>query len=101
MRHPPVRLRGLICGASIVGIILTAAPMALAELTVEGQAILFYTDDVGIFSATRRLSRDGDPTQPAIDSRLTNQGSDVVFEPDLNVATSLGNRFGTLELSAK
>jgi hypothetical protein len=26
----------------------------------EGQGILFYTDDVGLFSATRRLSRDGD-----------------------------------------
>jgi hypothetical protein len=36
----------------------------------EGQGTLFYTDDVGLFSATRRLSRDGDPTQPAIDSKL-------------------------------
>ena len=68
---------------------------------MQGRGILFYTDDVGIFSATRRLSRDGDPTQPAIDTSLTNKGSDVIFEPDLNVAALLHNRLGTLELSAK
>ncbi len=68
---------------------------------MQGRGILFYTDDVGIFSATRRLSRDGDPTQPAIDTRLTNQGSDVIFEPDLGLSTSFRNRFGTTELSAK
>ena len=53
-----------------------------AEVGFDTQGILFYTDDVGVFSATRRLSRDGDPTQPAIDTRLTDKGSDVVFEPD-------------------
>jgi hypothetical protein len=70
-------------------------PSAFAKVKVEGQAILFYTDDVGVFSATRRLSRDGDPTQPALDNRLTNQGSDVVFEPQLDVAKSVINRYGT------
>ena len=95
-----VKARRLATLAALVVSLVTAAP-AIAEVTIQGRGILFYTDDVGIFSATRRLSRDSDPTQPAIDSRLTNQGSDVVFEPDLNVATSLGNRFGTLELSAK
>lgn len=80
---------------------LATAASAQAEVTLQGRGILFYTDDVGIFSATRRLSRDGDPTQPAIDSRLTNQGSDVVFEPDLTLSTLRGNRWGTLELSAK
>ena len=71
------------------------------ELKVEGQAILFYTDDVGIFSATRRMSRDGDPTQPALDSRLTNQGSDVVFEPQLDVAKSFINRYGTTTVDVR
>ena len=80
--------------------LVTAMP-AVAEVTIQGRGILFYTDDVGIFSATRRLTRDGDPTQPAIDSRLTNQGSDVVLEPDLALSTSRGNRWGTLDLSAK
>ncbi len=80
---------------------LTTATPAVAEVTMQGRGILFYTDDVGIFSATRRLSRDGDPTQPALDSRLTDQGSDVVIEPDLTLATSRVNRWGTLELSGK
>ena len=67
----------------------------------EGQGTLFYTDDVGLFSATRRLSRDGDPTQPAIDSKLTDKGSDMVFEPLLNVTRSLTNRLGQLDLNAR
>jgi hypothetical protein len=80
--------------------LVTASPVA-AEVAVQGRGILFYTDDVGIFSATRRLSRDGDPTQPALDSRLTDKGSDIVLEPDLTLSTSRENRFWTLELSAK
>ena len=90
-----MRLNALVGGAVIVGVLLTITPSAFAELKVEGQGILFYTDDVGIFSATRRLSRDGDPTQPALDSRLTNQGSDVVFEPQVDLANSFTTRYGT------
>jgi len=69
--------------------------------SLEGRGTLFYTDDVGLFSATRRLSRDGDPTQPAIDSKLTDQGSDVVFEPILGVTRSLTNSLGRLDLSVQ
>ena len=67
----------------------------------EGQSTLFYTDDAGLFSATHRLSRDGDPTQPAIDSALANQGSDMVFEPLLNVNRSLTNGLGQLDLNMR
>jgi hypothetical protein len=69
--------------------------------SLEGRGTLFYTDDVGLFSATRRLSRDGDPTQPAIDSKLTDQGSDVVFEPLLSVTRSLTNNLGRLDLNVQ
>jgi hypothetical protein len=69
--------------------------------SLEGRGILFYTDDVGLFSATRRLSRDGDPTQPAIDSKLTDQGSDVVFEPMVDITRSLTNNFGRLDLNVQ
>jgi hypothetical protein len=69
--------------------------------SLEGQGTLFYTDDVGLFSATRRLSRDGDPTQPAIDSKLADKGSDMVFEPLLNVTRSLTNGLGQLDLNAR
>lgn len=67
----------------------------------ESQGTLFYTDDVGLFSATRRLSRDGDPTQPAIDSSLTNKGSDMVFEPLFNANRSLTNGLGHLALNMR
>ena len=67
----------------------------------ESQGTLFYTDDVGLFSATRRLSRDGDPTQPAIDSSLTNRGSDMVFEPLFNANKSLTNGLGQLDLNVR
>jgi hypothetical protein len=65
----------------------------------EGQGTLFHTDDVGLFSATRRLGRDDDPTQPAIDSKLTHQGSDVVFEPMAEITRSLTNNIGQLDLN--
>jgi hypothetical protein len=54
---------------------------------------------VGIFSATRRLSRDGDPTQPALDSKLTGQGSSFVFDPQAEVANSFDNRYGITTLN--
>lgn len=69
--------------------------------SLEGRGILFYTDDVGLFSATRRLSRDDDPTQPAIDSKLTDQGSDVVFEPLMSVTRSLSNSLVRLDLNVQ
>ncbi len=66
-----------------------------ADWSAITQGTGFYTDDVGIFSATRRLSRDGDPTQPALDSKLTGQGSDFVFGPMAELANSFDNRLGT------
>jgi hypothetical protein len=77
------------------------APSAEEAWSLEGQGTLFYTDDVGLFSAARRLSRDSDPTQPAIDSKLTDQGSDMVFEPLLNVNRSLTNGLGRLDLNVQ
>ena len=66
---------------------------------MDARGILFYPDDAGLFSATRRLRRDGDPTPPAIDSKLTDQGSDMVFEPLLRVTRSLTNGLGRLDLN--
>ncbi|BFU96538.1 MAG: conserved exported protein of unknown function [Nitrospira sp.] len=88
-------------GLIAVVLIGIATSPAMAETHFEGRALLFYTDDVGIFSATRRLTRDEDPTQPALDSILTNQGSDVVFEPDAIARTSVDNRWGTTHLSIR
>ena len=81
--------------------LLPQSSSAAEDWSIEGRGILFYTDDVGLFSATRRLSRDGDPTQPAIDSKLTNQGSDLVFEPLLSATRSLRNNLGQLDLNVQ
>lgn len=67
----------------------------------EAGGAFFYTDDVGLYSATRRLGRDADPTQPAIDSKLTDQGSDVVFEPAVDITRSLTNNLGQLDLNVE
>jgi hypothetical protein len=86
---------------TILVILLGLPPAVQAEVSVDGRAMLFYTDDVGIFSATRRLSRDGDPTQPALDSRLTDKGSDVVFEPDVTIGKAFISRYGTTTVDAR
>ncbi|HJR75571.1 MAG TPA: hypothetical protein VJ805_01320 [Nitrospiraceae bacterium] len=89
------------CWAVLALAIMAAADPAFADTTIEGRGNLFYTDDVGIFSATRRLTRDGDPTQPALDTSLTDKGSDVVFEPDAKLSTGFDNRFGKTDLSIR
>jgi hypothetical protein len=64
----------------LIGILSLASP-SFAEWKVSGESNVYYTDDAALFSATRRLSRNQDPTQPVIDSLLANQGDDMVFEP--------------------
>jgi hypothetical protein len=101
-RGPLSGSRGLplfIClASSLITVPILNSPVQ-ADWTVRGAGILFWTDDIGVFSATRRLSRDGDPTQPALDTSLVDKGSSMVFEPQLTVSNSLENRFGILELS--
>lgn len=80
-------------------LLLVAATAALAETTIEGGAFLFYTDDVALFSATRRFHLQGDPTQPVMDSSLIGKGSDMVFEPEVNVTKSVASRLGRTEFS--
>lgn len=77
-----------------IGLSFAWLPPALGEWGVTTHGTMFYTDDVGVFSATRRLALDGDPTQPALDNRLTGQGSDAVFEPMLALARSVATDYG-------
>ena len=81
--------------------LLAHSSFAEERWSVEGQGILVYTDDVGMFSATRRLSRDSDPTQPAIDSNVSDKGSDMVFEPELTLTRSMANRLGHIDLEGQ
>jgi len=70
-----------------------------AQWSGEIQNNLFYTDDVGLFSATRRLSLQNDPTQPVVDR--TGQGSDMVYEPSIDLRRTFGSRWGRTELAGQ
>lgn len=65
-----------------------------AEWTATTRATNYYTTDASLFSATQRLSRDADPTQPALDTRLTGQGSDGVLETLAQIGNSIQTDWG-------
>ena len=79
--------RMLLFLAPLIGTLFLPS-LSYAEWKISGESNIYYTDDAALFSATRRLARLQDPTQPVIDSKLTNQGNDVVFEPVVNIAKS-------------
>lgn len=57
----------------------------------------FYTDDIGLFSVSRRLSLEEDPTQPIVDE--PDQGTDFVYEPNAYARWTTDNRLGELQIS--
>jgi len=57
----------------------------------------YYTDDVALFSVTRRLSLEDDPTQPIVDE--PGQGSGFVYEPTAQLGWSTENRLGRFQVS--
>ena len=64
------------------------------DLLITARTSLYYTNDVALFSATRRMSLNADPTQPAMDQYLVGQGADGVYEPSLQLARSWANAYG-------
>jgi len=74
---------------------------SMAKWSATASGSLFYTDEVALFSATRRSGLDGDPSQPAEDFSRTGTGSDMVFEPDLRVSRLLTSSLGQTTLSIK
>jgi hypothetical protein len=76
-----------------------SAGQAGAQWALDTEANLFYTDDVSLFSASRRLALMEDPTQPAVD--VTGQGSDMVVEPQAELKRTFSSSFGRTELSVK
>lgn len=69
---------------------------AYSEWRGEINTSIYYTDDVGLFSVTRRLSLLDDPTQPVVDR--PNQGSDFVYEPNVLIAWSGQNSLAEFEI---
>ncbi len=80
---------------SLRGILLFFACTAAAgewEATVENY--LHYTTDVSLFSASRRLAHDQDPTLPLIETEFAHRRSDVVYEPEITLYRRLNTRLG-------
>ncbi|MEQ1529100.1 MAG: hypothetical protein ABL925_07275 [Methylococcales bacterium] len=71
--------------------------VAQADWTTKLDTRAHYTDDVALFSVTRRLSLKDDPTQPVVDR--PKQGGDFVYEPSAELEWSGNNRLGELKLS--
>jgi len=82
-------------------VMLGATSPAMADWSVVTGGALFYTDDVALFSATRRSSIDGDPSQPVLDTSRTGIGSDMVFEADLLMSNVITSGLGRTALSVK
>lgn len=101
--HPFSRLKVPVLAASLL---LSAASPALAAApnvgwSATGGGSLYYTDDVALFSATRRSSLDGDPSQPVLDVSRTGVGKDMVFEPYMRLSKLVPSRWGETEFSAR
>lgn len=68
---------------------------ANAEWSAEIDTNLFYTNDVGLFSVTRKLSLLEDPTQPVVDR--PQQGNDFVYEPNAVLSYESDNPLGEFD----
>ena len=65
---------------------------AEASPAINFEGKVFYTNDVGLFSSSRRLSLQEDPTQPVLD--VSDQSDDVVFEPEFMIHETFTSLFG-------
>lgn len=68
-----------------------------AEWHGGGDFSVYYTDDVGLFSVTRKLSLEEDPTQPIVDE--PGQGADAVYDPNVYIKWLTQNELGEFELA--
>ena len=85
----------------LVAVLGALSPLAAAaaEWSATAETKALYTSNVFQFSATRRLALSEDPSQPTI--VRTNEPSDVVWDPSIDVRQTSSNRFGNVEVSAK
>lgn len=86
----------------LIGMLIPAAlSPAQAEWSITADGNLYYTDDVALFSATRRSNIDGDPSQPVLDVSRTGFGSDMVFEPGFLISNAITTGLGRTAFSIK
>ncbi|NOQ14826.1 MAG: hypothetical protein GQ583_10185, partial [Methyloprofundus sp.] len=82
---------------SLLATCLLISNTVQAKWSAGGSLSAYYTDDVGLFSVTRRLSLDQDPTQPVVDE--PNQGADAVYEPNAYINWNTENKLGEFQAS--
>ena len=85
----------------VVALLLTTTAPVNAEWSVTGGGTLFYTDNANLFSATRRSSLDGDPSQPVLDTSSFGHTKDMVFEPTMRVMKFIPSSWGQTAFTAK
>jgi hypothetical protein len=88
IQAPPLKSASLVIAMLIVGTNVNA------EWSLKTDNSAFYTDDVALFSVTRRLSLKDDPTQPTVDR--PGQGGDFVYEPGATLEWQDENALGKL-----
>jgi len=89
--------RRIVESAALFALVIMVGSSAEAGWSSEVENDVYYTDDVALFSVTRRLSLNDDPTQPVVDR--PGQGGDFVYEPRAGMEWSGDNSFGKLNLS--
>ena len=71
-------------------VVLMFACPAMDKLVIQhGRKFVLHGRCAALFSATRRLHLNGDPTQPALDTTSPGKGSKTVFDPELTATKSL------------
>lgn len=83
--------------AACLWVVCNYASAEDGELKIKTAVDAFYTDDVALFSVSRRLSLKDDPTQPIVDR--PGRGGDFVYEPQVEVDWMGRNSLGELGLS--
>lgn len=78
----------------LVVLITVCSRYATAEWSVSVDNSLHYTDNVALFSVSRRLSLKDDPTQPMVDR--PGQGGDFIYQPSTTVEWLKKNEWGQL-----
>jgi len=82
---------------ALVALMTMLSTLVEAGWSAEVENNVYYTDDVALFSVTRRLSLQDDPTQPVVDR--PQQGGDFVYEPRAELEWSGNNSLGEINLS--
>ncbi|MCP5245438.1 MAG: hypothetical protein H6937_05615 [Burkholderiales bacterium] len=94
-----LRYGAILSHCCIVIVLLFVFGNTYAEVKFQGETNIFYTDDVAIFSASRRLSLREDPTQPFLER--TGVGDDVIYEPAAKVEKILHPVWGIMKFEAR